>query len=383
MKIAILTDGIYPFVIGGMQKHSYYLIKYLAQQKIFLRVYHCIPENNNDLSKIKNVFTDDELKYIEFIEIPFDFRSHFPGYYLLESYFYSKRIYKHLIRDILNFDFIYCKGFTGWYLLKHKKNNFPKIAVKLHGYEMYQYAPNIKTKLQHYWLRIPARFVTHKADIIFSYGSKITEILTRVLKLQQNKIIELPTGIDKNLIFQNETPYHQPISFIFIGRYEKRKGIENIILVLKALMAAQKKFVFHFVGDIPSHLIVQDKNIIYHGKINDYNKISDILRACDVLVCPSYSEGMPNVIIEAMANGLTVVATNVGAVSVLVNEHTGYLLSDNTFEELLHIFEHIISEKKEVLQSKKKAALEHSKNFIWEKISLQFIDQIKKFLPPR
>ena len=33
MRIALLTDGIYPYLVGGMQKHSYNLAKYFAQQK--------------------------------------------------------------------------------------------------------------------------------------------------------------------------------------------------------------------------------------------------------------------------------------------------------------------------------------------------------------
>ncbi|MBK7816242.1 MAG: glycosyltransferase [Sphingobacteriaceae bacterium] len=40
------------------------------------------------------------------------------------------------------------------------------------------------------------------------------------------------------------------------------------------------------------------------------------MRACDVLICPSFSEGFPNVILEAMSNGLAVAATNVGAVEL-------------------------------------------------------------------
>ena len=42
MKIALITDGIYPYVMGGMQKHSYFLAKYLAKNKIKIDLYHYI-----------------------------------------------------------------------------------------------------------------------------------------------------------------------------------------------------------------------------------------------------------------------------------------------------------------------------------------------------
>lgn len=383
MKIAILSDGFYPFVTGGMQRHSYFLIKYLARKKVQLRVYFCIQNDLNFQSTIQKIFSEEELAFIEFVEISFNFKSLFPGYYLIESYFYSKRIYEHLMKDIATFDFIYSKGFTAWYLLKHKQNYFPKIGIKLHGYEMYQYAPDLRTKLQHYLLRIPAHFVTQNADVVFSYGGKITEILMYQLGVQRTKIIELPTGIEKELIQNEVTEYHQPVQFVFVGRYEKRKGIENIHQAIKKLLEEKKTFQFHFIGEIPQNLKIKNEQVIYYDVITEYTKISEILRQCDVLLCPSYSEGMPNVIVEGMANGLTVIASDVGAVSLLVNDKTGYLLQNNDVESLYERMDKIMAEKKEVLQSKKMTALHHIQNFVWEKISEKLLEEIKKFSLPR
>lgn len=385
MKIALLTDGIYPFVIGGMQRHSYFLAKYLAQKKIYVRVYHCIQIHHQSdyYETLKNIFSSEELNYLEFVQIPFDFRSRFPGYYLLESYLYSKRIYDHLMRDIDKFDFIYSKGFTGWYLLQHKKNNFPKIGVNLHGYEMYQYAPDLKTKLQHFSLRIPARFVTQKADVVFSYGGKITEILCNRLNIAKEKIVEIPTGIDQSLLVNQPTHEHSIVNFVFVGRYEKRKGIENLHKAIKELIKHNKSFQFHFIGSIPDFLKIKDSRILYHGIITNFNEIKQLLQDMDVLVCPSYSEGMPNVIVEAMANGLTVVATDVGAVRLLINDKTGYLLNDNTPKTLEKVFIDITDSNKKVLQSKKDAALHHIQNFTWENIIDKLITEIKRFSLPR
>ena len=40
MRIALVTDGIYPYVMGGMQKHSYYLCKYLVKLGVEIDLYH-------------------------------------------------------------------------------------------------------------------------------------------------------------------------------------------------------------------------------------------------------------------------------------------------------------------------------------------------------
>ena len=51
---------------------------------------------------------------------------------------------------------------------------------------------------------------------------------------------------------------------------------------------------------------IDSKQIKYHGSISKFEEIQKILIECDVLVCPSWSEGLPNVILEALANGLAV-----------------------------------------------------------------------------
>ena len=75
------------------------------------------------------------------------------------------------------------------------------------------------------------------------------------------------------------------------------------------------------------------------------------MQACDVLVCPSWSEGLPNVILEAMANGLAILATNVGATNILINEKTGWLLEKCSVSEIKNSLVKIISTKSEIINS--------------------------------
>ena len=42
MKVALITDGINPYVIGGMQKHSTYLAKHLVQNGVKLDLFHFV-----------------------------------------------------------------------------------------------------------------------------------------------------------------------------------------------------------------------------------------------------------------------------------------------------------------------------------------------------
>ena len=56
---------------------------------------------------------------------------------------------------------------------------------------------------------------------------------------------------------------------------------------------------------------------------------------CDVLICPSYSEGMPNVILEGMSRGLAIIATDVGATDQLVDDTNGKLIKFENSKELM------------------------------------------------
>ena len=381
MRIALITDGIWPYVLGGMQKHSYYLCKYLAQQNVYVDLYH-FNQSNYDISKLE-FFTEEERIYINSIIIDFPKSLPFPGHYIYNSYKHSKLIFEAIKDKLPIYDFIYTKGFTGWVLINQKSNGkikCAKIGVKFHGYEMFQKAPDFKIKLQHFFLlRNPVKIISQKADIVFSYGGKITDII-RSLDVTPEEIIELPSGVESNSLSNDIKPAGQILRFLFLGRYERRKGIEELNDAISTIVSKEQKqkTEFHFIGPIPQEKHLQNKAVIYHGEIRDRVKLTAAIKNCDVLICPSWSEGMPNVILEAMANGLTVIATDVGAVNVLVNEKTGYLIDNSVPELIRNEIEKILASSKEELDSKKQNALNYIKeSFVWEKLINKFLNSIK------
>mgnify|MGYP001014940122 FL=1 len=124
MKVALITDGIWPYVLGGMQKHSFYLCKYLAQKKVEVDLYHFNSSHYNILEL--EFFSDEEKKYIRSHVLDFPIGISFPGHYIHKSYKYSRLIFKTIKDKLHEFDFIYTKGFSGWYLISQKK------IIKIH-----------------------------------------------------------------------------------------------------------------------------------------------------------------------------------------------------------------------------------------------------------
>ena len=379
MRVALITDGIWPYVLGGMQKHSFYLCKYLAQKKVQVDLFH-FNQSNYDISKLE-FFSEEEKKFITPFVIDFPKSIPFPGHYLRNSYKYSKLVFESIKDKLKNYDLIYTKGFTGWHLIeeKRKKNiSCAQIGVKFHGYEMFQKPPDFKIKLQHlFLLRKPVQSISQKADLVFSYGGKITDII-KSIGVKESSIVELPSGVEESTLATNVRPVNGKIKFLFLGRYERRKGIEELNAAIQLFFKSSenKNAEFHFIGPIPEEKRLLVNGVTYHGEIRDKPQLQSLIKNCDILICPSWSEGMPNVILEAMANGLAVIATDVGATNVLVSESTGWLLTNSDPQEIKDAINQVMLSTEIVLTEKKQNALSHIKqNFTWEKLIEKFYDR--------
>ena len=374
MKIALISDGIYPYVIGGMQKHSASIGVELVSQGYTVDLYHFVIKGNSiPTSEEVNKFHFNSKKGFNKIYcLYFPTSISFPGHYLLNSYRYSKSVFEIIKKNNASYDFIYTKGFSGWKLLNEKvKGNFiTKVGVKFHGYEMYQYAPNFKIKVQHLMLRPFVKMINRKADLIFSYGSKITKIIAD-LGVNKSKILEIPSAISSNWVNKNRLSISNNIKFLFVGRFERRKGIEEINKAILNISNFNINSEFHFVGSIPIKNRIKSNKIrvVYHGEIIDEQSKISIYDNCDVLLCPSYSEGMPNVILEAMSRGLIIIATDVGAVNVLVSSKNGILIKNPKHENILDAMKILLKTENEILLKMKNFSVEMVKSsFIWEKV---------------
>ena len=384
MKIALISDGIYPYVMGGMQKHSSSIGVELVKLGHSVDLYHFIPKGNS-------IPTTDEVNRFHFnstkgfnktycLYFPTSIR--FPGHYLWNSYRYSKSVFEIIKKNNAYYDLVYSKGFSSWRLLQKQKELRikPKIGVKFHGYEMYQFSPNLKIKMQHFMLRPFVKKINNKADYVFSYGGKITNII-KDLGVPNNKIIEIPSAINKSWLYDKKLNISKSIKFLFVGRFERRKGIEEINKAILNLPINNVDIEFHFVGSIPAKNQIKsnDFKIIYYGEIIDEESKKKIYDKCDILMCPSYSEGMPNVILEAMSRGLAIMATDVGAVRLLVSEDNGILLN-NSNEILIRkaISKIILMDKKLILNMKENSIQIIKENFLWQNIIYKFLNILSK-----
>lgn len=107
--------------------------------------------------------------------------------------------------------------------------------------------------------------------------------------------------------------------------------------------------------------------------IKNHDEIPLWLNACDVFCLPSYIEGFPAVVVEAIACGRPVVATNVGGISeVITNESFGILVEPGNKEELALALSNALEKKWDY-----QAIAAYGKRFSWDTIAEEYIKLYK------
>ena len=123
-----------------------------------------------------------------------------------------------------------------------------------------------------------------------------------------------------------------------IGRLSREKGVLHFLEAIPRLVAEGNEVAFLIGGDGPLRRAVDkyaenSNNKIEYGGWIPHDGLPHYLNRVKLLVLPSYTEGLPNIMLEAMACGTPVLATPVGAIpDIIVDGETGFIMPDNSPE---------------------------------------------------
>lgn len=129
--------------------------------------------------------------------------------------------------------------------------------------------------------------------------------------------------------------FHNKFVLLFMGRLGTRKGIYDLVDVLvkhKAEFNGKMQFLFGGDGEVEQiQTIIKEnglENIVqYQGWVNGEKK-EKLLNLADAYILPSYNEGLPISILEAMSYGLPTISTKVGGIpEIIVDGVNGYLIT--------------------------------------------------------
>jgi len=207
------------------------------------------------------------------------------------------------------------------------------------------------------------RFFFNQADHLLSVSAVLADDLAATIGFRRDKMQAILNGVDTGRFYPDPEKrktqrelYGFSESDLVIGTVGRTVAIKNQQLVIRAIHQLWDEFNnVHFVvvGDSPMYSVKQELATLAAGlgvqeKIHlpgMKNEVPDLLNMFDIFVLPSFSEGCSNVIQEAMATGLPVVATNVGGNPELVqHEVSGFLFKNGDVDDLSRYLRRILSE---------------------------------------
>lgn len=191
-------------------------------------------------------------------------------------------------------------------------------------------------------------------SLIIKLFERINLQIAKYVAIENKSIIETNRGISKYTgklveisLFVNTFKFERRIAIssrqvdvIYLGRLGAEKGIINLIEALKLLSASNHiKLKFLIVGNgyLKDYVKQSIKNIDWVNFMGwvDHDKLPSLLNSSKCLIIPSDTEGLPNVVIEAMACGTIPIATPVGGIpGVVMHGKTGFLLKNNSPESI-------------------------------------------------
>jgi len=359
MKIAILVSGLPPKRLAGTEIATYNIAKYLARRG---HEVHVITSLDEGLPKesIEEGFYVHRIKTKEISIMG-------PLSFCIKSIFLINTI----TPDILHSQSILRTGLTCFIAKKLFKK--PCIAY-CRGSDIYS---SWKFK------NIISKLVLKNADAVIA----LTEDMKReIKKICDRDIFVIPNGIDlekfKNLsketLRKRLKIEEDEKMIIFVGTLRPVKGIKYLIKAMKLIIKENENVKLMLVGDgeereeLESLVVELDLKdcVKFIGRVQN-EEIPRYMIASDVFVLPSFSEGFPVVILEAMASGLPIVATKVGGLPEIVKDgENGFLVEPKNPEEIAEKVLLILKGDKlreRISENNKKKVKEYS----WERVSEQ------------
>jgi teichuronic acid biosynthesis glycosyltransferase TuaC len=190
-------------------------------------------------------------------------------------------------------------------------------VVKLHGSDM-----NVVAQMR--GPRRTMRALLPRAERIVAVSRGLADAAVR-LGVDPERIDLVANGVDSTLFYPRPRLEAQielglPPDrrwIVFVGRLEKTKGVVDLLQAFASAAAAEPQLGLLLVGDGSARAECESlakpfgERVVFAGA-QPLEQVPRWIAACDVLTLPSWNEGTPNVLLEALACGRRVVATRVG-----------------------------------------------------------------------
>ena len=201
------------------------------------------------------------------------------------------------------------------------------VLVGIRAPIVYQCHCNLDTNINNRLAKFMFGLICKMVDVVCVLNTSSAE----TAKLYHNNVFYVPNFIDKSILEKKNIKKNIE-NVCYVGRVEKRKGIQELLNAAKSL----PEICFNIIGPIEddSFKNIYIPNVKFWGSV-DNKEVFKILNDMDVYILPSYSEGFPLGVLEAMSCGVPVIASDVGAVKDMIGEGVGLTIKPKSVEDII------------------------------------------------
>lgn len=220
-----------------------------------------------------------------------------------------------------------------------------KSIIHLHGSEF-----EVFYEKSNYLIKNLIRFTLRSCDLFVVLGENWAKIIKNIEPKTKIVVLKNSIKVPSYKVRKNTEAFN----ILFLGVLIKRKGIYDLIDSIKILreknIVNKYNLIFNIAGvgkeenEIKKLIKKYDLEYCINmlGWIDGVQK-EILLKNSQLFVLPSYNEGLPMAILEAMSYGIPTIATNVGSIDeVIINNVNGYLIEPGKSEEIVRCIEDIV-----------------------------------------
>lgn len=207
------------------------------------------------------------------------------------------------------------------------------------------------------FLRPYIRFVLGKADVVICLSEKWRRYYAETFRIKRLEIVN--NVIEKAEAGISHLPHNGKINLLFLGLIADKKGVFDLLeTVAEYRTALQHRIRVTIAGNGETERLQQrirehhpEGEVRFAGWVNGAKK-AELLSSCDIYVLPSYNEGLPISILEAISYGKPVIATPVGGIPEVVRPgFNGWLIEPGNKSALQSVLREVADpDSREILE---------------------------------